>query len=33
MIRNYLKVALRHTSRSKTYSLINIVGLAIGMAC
>jgi putative ABC transport system permease protein len=33
MIRNYLRVALRHTARNKIYSLINIVGLAIGMAC
>jgi putative ABC transport system permease protein len=33
MIRNYLRVALRHTARNKVYSLINIVGLAIGMAC
>ncbi len=33
MIRNYLKVAFRHTARNKVYSLINIVGLAIGMAC
>jgi putative ABC transport system permease protein len=33
MIRNYLKVAFRHTARNKAYSLINIVGLAIGMAC
>jgi putative ABC transport system permease protein len=33
MIRNYLRVALRHTARNKAYSLINIVGLAIGMAC
>jgi putative ABC transport system permease protein len=33
MIRNYLRVALRHTARNKGYSLINIVGLAIGMAC
>ncbi len=33
MIRNYLKTALRHTARNKAYSLINIAGLAIGMAC
>jgi putative ABC transport system permease protein len=33
MIRNYLRVALRHTARNKIYSLINIVGLAIGMSC
>jgi putative ABC transport system permease protein len=33
MIRNYLKVALRHISKNKVHSLINIGGLAIGMAC
>jgi putative ABC transport system permease protein len=33
MIRNYLKTALRHTARNKVYSMINIAGLAIGMAC
>jgi putative ABC transport system permease protein len=33
MIRNYLKVALRHNARNKAHSLVNIVGLAIGMAC
>jgi putative ABC transport system permease protein len=32
MIRNYLRVALRHTARNKAYSLINIVGLAIGLS-
>jgi putative ABC transport system permease protein len=30
---NYWKVALRKIRRHKGYSLINIVGLAIGMAC
>jgi len=33
MLRNYLKTALRHAARNKAHSLINIVGLAIGMAC
>ena len=33
MLRNYLKVALRNLSRNKVYSIINIAGLAVGMAC
>ncbi len=33
MFRNYLKVALRNLKKYKFYSFINIVGLAIGMAC
>ena len=33
MIRNYLKIALRTISKQKTYSFINIAGLALGMAC
>jgi len=32
MFKNYLKVALRNILRHKGYSLINITGLAIGMA-
>ncbi len=32
MLKNYLKVALRNISRTKIFSLINITGLAIGMA-
>ena len=32
MIRNYLTVAIRNLLRQPVYSLINIVGLAIGMA-
>lgn len=33
MLRNYFKVALRNLSRNKVYSIINITGLAMGMAC
>jgi len=33
MFKNYLKVALRNLRRHKVYSLINILGLSIGMAC
>ncbi len=33
MIRNYFKIAFRNLAKSKVYSLINIIGLAVGMAC
>lgn len=33
MFRNYLKVAFRNIKRHTGYSLINLVGLAIGMTC
>lgn len=33
MIKHYLKSTFRHLNRNKGYSLINILGLAIGMAC
>ena len=33
MFRNYLTVALRNIVRNKLYSFINIVGLAVGLAC
>ena len=33
MIKNYIKIALRNLLNNKTYSLINISGLAIGIAC
>jgi putative ABC transport system permease protein len=33
MFRNYLRVALRNVRRNMAFSLINISGLAIGMAC
>lgn len=32
MIRNYLKIALRNILKSKIYSIINIAGLAVGIA-
>jgi len=32
MLRNYVKIALRNLFRNKLYSLINLLGLAIGMA-
>ncbi|ULQ57887.1 ABC transporter permease [Flavihumibacter rivuli] len=32
MIKNYLKVAIRSLVRSKGFSLLNIIGLAVGMA-
>jgi putative ABC transport system permease protein len=33
MLKNYIKIALRNISRNKLYSALNIVGLAIGIAC
>ena len=33
MIKNYLKIALRNLARHKIYGLINVVGLAMSMAC
>lgn len=33
MLKNYLKIALRSLLKSKGTSLINIIGLSIGMAC
>jgi len=32
MIKNYFKIALRNIKRYSTYSILNIIGLAIGMA-
>jgi hypothetical protein len=33
MLWNYLKVAVRNLRKHKAYSLINIAGLTVGMAC
>ena len=33
MFKNYFKVALRNIRRHPGYSIINIAGLAIGLAC
>jgi len=33
MFRNYMAVALRNLVRHKLYSFINVVGLAVGLAC
>ena len=33
MLKNYLKISLRNIERHRSYSFINIMGLAIGIAC
>ncbi|WP_128545990.1 ABC transporter permease [Larkinella soli] len=33
MLRNYLKIAFRNLRKHKTFSFINIIGVAIGLAC
>lgn len=33
MLRNYFKIAIRNLLKNKTFSLVNIFGLSIGMAC
>jgi putative ABC transport system permease protein len=33
MTQNYILIALRNAARNKTFSLINILGLSIGIAC
>lgn len=33
MLKNYIKISLRNLSRHKIYTIINIAGLSIGMAC
>jgi len=33
MLRNYLRIAFRNLVRNRVFSIINIIGLAIGLAC
>ncbi|MBS1662850.1 MAG: ABC transporter permease [Bacteroidetes bacterium] len=33
MLRNYFKIALRNLRKNKIFSLINILGLSVGLAC
>ncbi|MBX2842738.1 MAG: ABC transporter permease [Flammeovirgaceae bacterium] len=33
MLKNYLKVALRSLNKNKVYTIINILGLSVGLAC
>lgn len=33
MLKNYIKVALRNLLRYKVYSIVNVVGLALGITC
>jgi putative ABC transport system permease protein len=33
MIRNYITIALRSMMRNKAYTIINVVGLSVGVAC
>lgn len=33
MFRNYIKIAIRNLAKHKTYSIINVAGLAIGISC
>ncbi|GAH84454.1 unnamed protein product, partial [marine sediment metagenome] len=33
MFKNYLKIALRNLFKYKVYSIINIFGLSVGLAC
>ena len=33
MLKNYFKIAWRNLWKSKTYSFINVIGLAVGMTC
>ena len=33
MLKNYVKIALRMVRRHKGYTVINVAGLAVGLAC
>ncbi|MCP4725965.1 MAG: FtsX-like permease family protein, partial [bacterium] len=33
MFKNYLKIAIRNLKKSTAYSVLNIIGLSVGMAC
>jgi putative ABC transport system permease protein len=33
MLPNYLKIAVRNLLKHRTYTLINVAGLAVGLAC
>jgi len=33
MLKNYIKIAFRNLFRHKSFSLINIIGLAVGCGC
>jgi ABC-type lipoprotein release transport system permease subunit len=33
MLRNYFTIALRHLRQNRIFSIINVAGLAIGLAC
>ncbi|HLA63738.1 MAG TPA: ABC transporter permease [Rhodothermales bacterium] len=33
MLRNHIRVALRHLARQKGYTALNVVGLAVGLVC
>src|SRR5688572_23879127 len=33
MLKNYLKIAVRNLTRSASYSVINVSGLALGITC
>lgn len=33
MLKNYFKIAFRNLWKTKAYSFLNIIGLAIGIAC
>ena len=33
MLKNYFKIALRNLWKNKTYSVINILGLTLGLVC